>query len=886
MEGDKTVRDTGPYLNGVYYGTHPAVRVFYSPGIMRWLVEGRKGPIPDGEMVIKEQYSPPAIQHKHKTEEQLRESLESWTVMVKDSSGSHDGWFWSNPGADAKPFDYHAKNAEPYSGFGMYCIRCHASTQSPDAAAPDDPRNEYLFISLRNIEGFPGEPILFRVDDSWREPKDAKAEVSEEDPDAETKNPAEPNREFLALYNSISASAASEVAPLTASSYDSVPAKKGDHDFTTSNQCMSCHAGLTGPLGPVGFVHRGEGKAYGDPGLNISPYGEWQWTPMGLAGRDPVFHAQLEMEEALIREQFGSGPEAAELSQTLVDTCLRCHGAMGHRHVHQTGGEHARLSMADLHSKTDAGALAREGISCMICHRMQPPPQDPDDERPYLQHFLETATTGNLHLGPPGEIYGPYKNEEIAPYAMHHALGMKPVHSEYIKQSSLCGTCHTVSLPAIDHPLGAEEITGEQSELQKAESVPLFRKFHHHIEQATYLEWLNSRFNNETDPSNTSGQSCQDCHMSDQTFADEVGAKAGPITNKIAAIHDDTYPEAENLVSHNQLNVRMREKYRRHNFAGLNAWLVEFFNQEHQVLGVKKTDYMTGSDQGAEQALANIVRTAAHQTAKVQLAAKHIAFGGQNVIEADVRVTNLAGHRFPTGVAFRRAFLELSVIESMSDGSEKLLWSSGRTNALGVIVDRENQPLASEFFTESDGTQAYQPHHRTIEQEDQVQIYETLVRDSTGKITTSFVRGCETLKDNRLLPQGWTEQGQGGGLEGAYLKATHPGPGVSEDADFIGGSDVTHYRIQVPPEIDADRISVKASLYYQALPPYYLQNLYATAPNGQATKRLYAIASRLNLKNSPIADWKLKIASDSVHLNPLTGQRSTCVNSSFDSIGK
>ena len=31
-------------------------------------------------------------------------------------------------------------------------------------------------------------------------------------------------------------------------------------------------------------------------GLNVSPYGEWRWSPMGLAGRDPVFHAQLESE--------------------------------------------------------------------------------------------------------------------------------------------------------------------------------------------------------------------------------------------------------------------------------------------------------------------------------------------------------------------------------------------------------------------------------------------------------------------------------------------------------------------------------------------------------------------------------------------------------------
>src|SRR5215204_5398812 len=45
---DKGVRDTGPFIDGTYYGTHPAVRIYYSPGVIRWLQDGRKGPVPDG----------------------------------------------------------------------------------------------------------------------------------------------------------------------------------------------------------------------------------------------------------------------------------------------------------------------------------------------------------------------------------------------------------------------------------------------------------------------------------------------------------------------------------------------------------------------------------------------------------------------------------------------------------------------------------------------------------------------------------------------------------------------------------------------------------------------------------------------------------------------
>jgi hypothetical protein len=55
---DKKLRDTGPFVNGVSYGVHPTVKIYYSPAVINWLL--RKDPaqvIPDGAMIIKEQYS-------------------------------------------------------------------------------------------------------------------------------------------------------------------------------------------------------------------------------------------------------------------------------------------------------------------------------------------------------------------------------------------------------------------------------------------------------------------------------------------------------------------------------------------------------------------------------------------------------------------------------------------------------------------------------------------------------------------------------------------------------------------------------------------------------------------------------------------------------------
>lgn len=63
---DKGLRDTGPFINKTLYGVHPTVKIYYSPEIMKWLIEGRNGTIPDGAMIIKEQYTAPAAQYQLK----------------------------------------------------------------------------------------------------------------------------------------------------------------------------------------------------------------------------------------------------------------------------------------------------------------------------------------------------------------------------------------------------------------------------------------------------------------------------------------------------------------------------------------------------------------------------------------------------------------------------------------------------------------------------------------------------------------------------------------------------------------------------------------------------------------------------------------------------
>jgi hypothetical protein len=183
---DKEVRDTGPYLDQVYYGTHPAVRIYYSPEVMTWLLKGRPSnePIPDGAMIIKEMFTPPAVIYQELAddpeyvdpedyEKLISGMVNNWTIMIKDSKGSSDGWFWGSVGLPSGKTTIREsiagqidtpKNRKHdflrYSGFGMPCIRCHASAES-----------ELTFSDLLNIEGQPGDPLIFKVDDSWRTPE-------------------------------------------------------------------------------------------------------------------------------------------------------------------------------------------------------------------------------------------------------------------------------------------------------------------------------------------------------------------------------------------------------------------------------------------------------------------------------------------------------------------------------------------------------------------------------------------------------------------------------------------------------------------------------------------------------------------------------------------
>jgi hypothetical protein len=77
---------------------------------------------------------------------------------------------------------------------------------------------------------------------------------------------------------------------------------------------------------------------------------------------------------------------------------------------------------------------------------------------------------------------------------------------------------------------------------------------------------------------------------------------------------------------------------------------------------------------------------------------------------------------------------------------------------------------------------------------------------------------------------------------------------------------VVRYEVPLPAGLLAgltpNNLTVKATLYYQSIPPYYLNDRFKQAPNEPATQRLYYLTSNLQTKGTAIENWKFVIASE------------------------
>ncbi len=215
-------------------------------------------------------------------------------------------------------------------------------------------------------------------------------------------------------------------------------------------------------------------------------------------------------------------------------------------------------------------------------------------------------------------------------------------------------------------------------------------------EQMPYLEWLHSDY--------PSKYSCQQCHMPEVPEETDISSVLG---TPRAGLHQ-------------------------HVFVGDNFFMQSMLNRYRDELDVAALPQeLTAAAQGTLEFLHT-------QAAKLELRKVEVA-GGK--LQADVYVENLTGHKLPTAFPSRRAWLHFVV----RDRNGNVVFESGKINPDGSIVGNDN---------DADKTK-YEPHYREITSSDQIEIYEDILGDQEGRVTTGLLNGVKYLKDNRLLPHGF-----------------------------------------------------------------------------------------------------------------------------------
>jgi hypothetical protein len=230
----------------------------------------------------------------------------------------------------------------------------------------------------------------------------------------------------------------------------------------------------------------------------------------------------------------------------------------------------------------------------------------------------------------------------------------------------------------------------------------------------------------------------------------------------------------------------------RHVFPGGNFFVSGILNRYRNELSVKAVP---------EEFAGNVIRTKEHlrsEAARISIG-KLDEHSGR--LEAEIMIENFGGHKLPTAYPSRRVWLHVTV----RDRNESVVFESGALNDSGAIHDNDNDADATKF----------EPHYTQIRDAGQVQIYEAIMSDSRGKVTTGLLHAIRYAKDNRLLPRGFNKKNAGTDVAVAGK--------AFEDADFSGGSDRIRYSID--PGAAQGPFRMEAELCYQPIGYRWAMNL-------------------------------------------------------------
>ena len=472
--------------------------------------------------------------------------------------------------------------------------------------------------------------------------------------------------------------------------------------FSGSGACTACHT-----------------KQTDQAGTDVSVDSQWRSSMMANTARDPYWLAT-------VRSESIQAPQHAEVIQ---GECANCHTPMAEVTLVADGQAVPLLDQGLLAAAHPLHNLARDGVSCTLCHQIEPD----NFEQPGLHSgsFLI-----DMQL-PEGErlAYGLFPSGANLVTVMQSSSGFIPQQSAHVGQAEMCAACHDLYTPYLD---AAGEIAGEFGE------------------QLIYSEWKNSAYAKTT--------SCQACHM----------------------------PQAQGSVKLSITGGPPRSPYYQHIFVGGNAFMLRMLQQNGQALQVSAApEHFDASIARTEQQLSTKTATLTLDQARVS----------NGELMANVTIENLAGHKFPGGYPSRRAWLQVHLLDK--DG--KVIFESGAVEATGAVRGNDN---------DTDATR-YESHYTLLTDPEQVQIYEAIMVNSDGEVTTTLLRGARYVKDNRLLPSGFQSNAEQPELD--------PQGEASLDANFTGGGDTL--TLQLPLGQAPGPFTLEVSLLYQTIGFRWAENL-------------------------------------------------------------
>ncbi len=516
--------------------------------------------------------------------------------------------------------------------------------------------------------------------------------------------------------------------------------------------CMSCHRG------------------YNPTDSKFMPHNTWGGSMMANATRDPLFWAALDVAN---KDYPGVG-----------DYCLRCHtpsGWMNGRVVKAVGGGSSGpggasgCQLTGDYDDFDGKGNDYSGLTCHFCHRMMP--TGPAGEAGMIGNaniWIDNATSC---VNPDGSSFGgPCRR---GPYTYTDGMLDPPhgwVKSEYHSESEICGTCHDVSTPDTDK--GPLKTLILETGVDTKRPMPIER---------TFTEWKNSLFADviyrdglgegaSGTPAIVREETCQTCHM---RTSEDPAAKA--CNQNPAGSRTGNLPV--------------------HEFVGANAWVPQIIKSEYG--GPDGFDREADFDRtitAAREMLADSANVETTITAYTPPTA-----GAAGSISVSVKVTNLSGHKLPTGYA------------------------EGRRMWLNVKALSASQAVVAE-------SAAYDASTAELTLDAQAKVYETLqgiwsagspgqcVTEVAGKKQFRFVLNNCIQKDNRIPPLGFRPKTATDPAGDEMRPVAYSYPETSPGSGTLVNYDINTYTFTLPAGT-ARPIRIDSRLNFQVSSKDYIEFL-------------------------------------------------------------